>query len=101
MDIGKGGDDVKTIREWRNADTLPTRLLISEVDLERNMPIPTGYRKVYRIPATCTVLYCKRPLNYLLVVLEWTWRIGWDKITWACGWIPRYILYKGEWYNED
>jgi len=76
----------------RETEVLPRRLLISDVDLESGDSIPEGYRRAYRIPGTCTALYCKRPLSYILRALEWTWRRAWGIFFW----IPKHVLYKGE-----
>lgn len=77
-------------------EEVPRRLLINEVDLEGEGAIPEGYRRVYRIPGTCTFLYCKRPLNYILGVLEWVWRVTCGIVVRSFFWIPKHILYRGE-----
>lgn len=77
----------------------PLRLLISDIDIVREQ-IPCGYYKTYRVPATCAVLYCRRPLNYVLIILERLWRYYWRVQGVLFNWLPKHILYGGKFPRE-
>lgn len=83
----------------RLSKIFPQRLLISEVDIASRKTLPSGYHRVYRVPATCAVLYCRFPLNYILIILEWLWRIYWRIQGSIYNWFSSHILYRGEWYG--
>lgn len=78
----------------------PLRLLISDIDNKMLEDIPAGCYRTYRVPATCAVLYCRRPLNYVLIILESLWRFYWRVQVVLFNWFPKHILYRGKFRGE-
>jgi len=54
--VEEGCDDVKMLF-----------IRIDDFEGVAKKPIPKGYRKAYRVPGTCASVYCRYPLNYVLM----------------------------------
>lgn len=92
----KGGDDVKPFFILISDDYIAADIIVGyEVGVD--IAIPHGYGKAYRVPGTTAWVYCRVPLNYVMIAIEWTWRMYWKSTMW----IPKYILYRGKWYDEE